>query len=82
VTFADERPNLKKSHDLSTDVESSASMKTNLMFSKIHIPFNKGFEFDMHRPRNPNLLNLHTSSIVDHHPIKSALKYASYGGVN
>ena len=81
-TFEDDRPTFKKKQHLSTDVESLAPMKTTLMSSKIQISFDKGFEFDMHRPGNPNLLNLHTSPIVNHHPMNSALNLASYGVVN
>jgi len=81
-TFKDDRPTFKKKQHLSMDVESLAPMKTTLMSSKIQIPFAKGFEFNMHRPRNFNLLNLYISPIVDHHPMKSALNCASYGGIN
>ena len=68
-TYADRRPNIMKRQCLSTVVDSSTPGKTTLMSPKIQIPFAKGFEFDLDRPRNPNILTLHNSLTVDQHPL-------------
>ena len=56
VMFANERLNIIKKQCLSMVVESLALVKTTLISPKIQIPFAKGFEFDLGRPQNPNLL--------------------------
>ena len=63
-------------------VDSSTPDKTTMMSPKLQIPFAKGLEFDMGRPRNPNLLTLHNSPVVDQHPLQAMFKCHSDCGGN
>jgi len=65
---------------LSTVVDSLTPGKTIMMSPKIQIPFAKGLEFDMGRPRNPNLLTLHNSLVVYQYPLQAMLKCHSHCG--
>ena len=80
--FADRRSNIMKRQCLPTVVDSSTPGKTTMMSPKIQIPFAKGFEFDMGRSRNPNLLTLHNSPVVDQHPLQSTFKCHAHRGGN
>ncbi|KAJ8424621.1 hypothetical protein Cgig2_034187 [Carnegiea gigantea] len=80
--LVDRRPNIMKRQCLSMVVDSSTPRKTTMISPKIQIPFAKGLEFDMGGPRNPKLLTLHNSSIVDQHPLQSMFKCHSHRGGN
>ena len=80
--YADRRLNIMKRQCLSTVVDSSTPGKTTMISQEIQIPFAKGLEFDMGRSRNPNMLTLHNSPVVDQHPLQSMFKCHSHRGGN